>query len=882
MNKRLFLLALLMLLGLSPLVARTRFTINDGWQFRLKVERAEGEQWQQVSIPHTWNAADCDDDTDGFHRGVGYYRRALQIDPAWVGKRLFLHFEGANTYTEVRLNDRLVGSHSGGSTAFAFDVTEAVVAGLNSLEVMVDNSHIADIPPLSADYTFFGGLYRDVSLIVTDRQHISPVHYASTGVYLTTPKVTSDEAEVVIRTMLSNADNKASKVRLEHRIFDPAGRCVASTEQKVRLDGSVVNQEVALQAKVAAPQLWDVEHPHLYRVVTRLYDGEGRCCDEVSNQLGIRTFHFDSEKGFFLNGRGVKLLGTNRHQCYRDQGYALSDERHLRDIEQLKRMGGNFLRISHYPQDPAVTTACDRMGILTAIEIPIVNAVTPGEQFAACCEEMMAEMIYQSYNSPSVCIWAYMNEVMLRIPVKGDEALATYLEDVYKVAARCEAVADRIDPSRATMIPCHASLGNYDRSGILTLPDVIGLNLYNGWYEGTFAGFDRKLDAVHKSYPKQSIIVTEYGGDCDLRIRSQRPERFDFSIDYAMLLHEHYLRAICAREFISGSTVWNLNDFYSEQRGDAIPHVNCKGLCTLDRRPKDTYHFYRAALRRDPVVHICSTDPSFRSGVESAPGVAVEPIKIYTNAPRVELLHNNRSLGLFDVQEFVATVDVPFCNGENHLEARISDSEGVIHVEKRVVEYRLVPNRFADATPFTEMSVLLGSTRTFTDLENEVCWITDQPYSEGSWGYVGGEPWRPKTKRGTQPASNLAIRATELDPMYQTQRRGIEKFRADLPDGSYEVTLLFAELTTDNQQADLAYLLGADASVERAVKRSFDIAINGQTVTRGLDVAAEVGSCTPYARRYRVEVCDGKGLTVDFTPVEAETMLSAIRILKVY
>lgn len=883
MNRRnLYALLVALLLGTMPLAARTVYTINDGWQFRLGNERTATEGWTKVNVPHTWNAEDCDDDEPGFYRGPGWYRRTLRIDPAWEGQQLTLHFEGANTRAEVWLNGHLLGEHRGGTTAFAFDITQAAHAGENRLEVLVDNTHNPDIPPLSADYTFFGGLYRDVRLVVTAPQHISTTHYASSGIYLTTPAVSTEEAEVVLRTMLTNGSAETARVELTHRIFDPAGRCVATVGERVKLAADSENHEVTLRAKVADPQLWDVAHPHLYRVVTTLADTKGAVLDELSNPLGIRTFRFDPDEGFMLNGRSVKLLGTNRHQCYFGQGYALSDERHLRDVEQLKRMGGNFLRISHYPQDPAVTGACDRMGILAAIEIPVVNAVTPGESFATCCEQMMREMIYQSFNAPSVCIWAYMNEVMLRPTFQSEEEKAPYLRTVYEAAARCEAVADTVDPSRATMLPCHGNLTLYREAGLLTLPDIIGMNIYHGWYQGTFSGFDRQLDRLHGQYPTKSFIVTEYGGDCDIRIRSFSPERFDFSVDYAMLLHEHYLRAIRERAFVSGATVWNLNDFYSEERGDALPHINCKGLCTLDRRPKDTYHFYRAALLTTPVVHICTADRAFRAGVESAPGIALEPTKIYTNASRVEVLHNGVSLGEFAVENYTATVDIPFCNGVNRLEAVIRDAEGQLHRTTMQTEYRLVPKYFATGTPFTEMSVLLGSTRSFDHPSDEVAWIPEQPYTEGSWGYVGGEQARPKTKRGTQPASNLAINDTRLDPMYQTQRRGIEAFRADVPDGSYEVTLHFAELTTDEQKADVAYLLGADAATEQAVTRRFDIVANGEVMSRALNVAAEVGRCTPFTRRYRIEVSEGRGLNLEFKAVEGETMLSAIRILKVY
>lgn len=883
MNKR-YLLTLLAALSTwwNAAAVRIDYTIDDGWEFRCDDLRSAEDGWTTVSVPHTWNAADCDDDTPGYRRGPAWYRRTLRIDPSLAGRRIHLLFEAVDSHAEVYVNGQQAGSHAGGYTAFAFDVTELLHAGDNLLEVRADNTHNPDIPPLSADYTFFGGIYRDVHLIATDPLHITATHYASSGVFLSTERLDAHEAEVSVQTLLSNAGTEPVRTTVVQRVFDPAGRCVAETTTRIKLPAGADGTPVRQSLRIPDPHLWSPDKPQLYRVESTVADTRGIVTDRVTNPLGLRTCAFDPERGFSLNGQPLKLVGTNRHQDYAELGYALGDERHVRDMEQIKRMGGNFLRIAHYPQDPAVLAACDRLGLLVSVEIPIVNAVTPSDEFADCCERMMTEMVLQNYNSPSVCIWTYMNEVMLRPLVFADEAdKAEYLRWVRDIAQRCDDTARRLDPARATMLPCHGNLTLYDEAGLLKIPDIIGVNLYQGWYGGRFTDFEKQLDRMHATYPDKALFVTEYGADCDIRIRSARPERFDFSVDYAMLYHEHYLPQMLARPFISGSAAWNLNDFYAEPRGDAVPHVNCKGLCTLDRTPKDTYFYYQAMLRRDPIVHICGGDRRFRSGVETAAGVATERVRIYTNAPQVEVSLDGRSLGRFEATDCIAEVEIPFHAGENRIEAAIRTDDGRTARHLCTTEYRLVPRRFDTGTRFTEMNVLLGSTRSFDDPQQETAWIPERPYEPGSWGYVGGVSWRPKTNRGTQPASNLPIDRTRLDPMFQTQRRGIEAFRADLPDGVYEVTLYFAELAGETAAAS-AYQLGLTTESEAASERTFDLSINGRCVARALNVAAEAGRRAPMTRRYRVTLTNGEGLCVGFTPVRSETMLSAIRILHLY
>lgn len=884
MNKRCFftLLATLLIAWHPSFADRIDYTINDGWEFRYGDRHPDAQEWHRISVPHTWNAADCDDDTPGYHRRPAWYRRTLHIDASLAGYRLHLLFEAVDSYAEVYMNGTLAGTHAGGYTAFAFDVTDLVCAGDNLLEVRADNSHNPDIPPLSADYTFFGGIYRDVRLIATDPLHITTTHYASSGVFLTTERLDAASAEVSVRTLLTNDGTETARATVRQRVFDPAGHCIAQTETSVKLPAGTNGLPVRQSLRIPQPRLWSPDEPHLYRVESCVIDARGIVTDRVANPLGLRTCSFDPDRGFFLNGRPLKLIGTSRHQDYEGLGYALGDERHIRDVEQLKHMGGNFLRIAHYPQDPAVLAACDRSGLLASVEIPIVNAVTRSDAFADCCERMMTEMVLQNYNSPSVCLWTYMNEVMLRPPGFADEHdKAEYLQCVRDIAQRCNDTARRLDPSRATMLPCHGNLTLYEEAGLLEIPDIIGVNLYQGWYGGRFTDFEKQLDRMHAAYPDKPLFVTEYGADCDIRIRSARPERFDFSVDYAMLYHEHYLPQMLARPFICGAAAWNLNDFYAEPRGDAIPHVNCKGLCTLDRTPKDTYFYYQAMLRPDPIVHICGGDRRFRAGAETTPGIATERVRIYANAPQIEVSLDGQELGRFDVTDCIAEVEIPFHAGTNRLEATIRTEDGRTARHNCTTEYRLVPRKFGNGTPFTEMNVLLGSTRSFDDPQQETAWIPEQPYEPGGWGYVGGTPWRPKTNRGTQPASNLPIDRTRLDPLFQTQRRGIEAFRADLPDGVYEVTLYFAELAGE-EAASSVYQLGLATESEAASERAFDISINGLDVARSLDVAAEAGRKTPMTRRYRVALNDGEGLCIGFAPVRSETMLSAIRILHLY
>ena len=834
-------------------------SINDGWSFE-----KEGKT-ETVDIPHCWNAHDTWDDEPGYYRGLCTYHRKIQINEPLEGKSVFVRFEGADQVCELVVNERYQGKHIGGYTAFVFDVTDAVHQGENDFLVRLDNSHNPDIPPLSADFTFYGGIYRDVELIVTAANHISLTHYATDGVYVRTAAV-GKSSDIEVRTMLSIRDK--GKYLLRQEVFDPDGKMVAENIRKItRTD------ECLQKIRIDNSRLWDVESPDVYRVQTTLCDSEGNVLDRVESPFGLRTFSFDVEKGFTLNGRPLKLIGTNRHQDYEDMGNALSDEMHVRDVELLKDMGGNFLRIAHYPQDPVITQLCDRYGIVCSVEIPLNNSITESAAFRENSLEMAREMVYQNYNNPSVIIWAYMNEVLLRPKyMDNPDRLSAYYASVRDLAESIDREIKGIDSSRYTMIPCHAAPARYHSAGLTRVPDIVGWNYYSGWYGRDFAEFKESVDAIHEMLPDKPFILTEYGAGVDPRVHSRKPTRFDFSSEYGLIFHKHYLDIIFDTPYIAGSNVWNLNDFYSEQRVDAVPHVNNKGLVGLDRVPKDSYLLYQARLLKTPFLAIGGREWKKRGGNEGER----QTIEVYSNSADVTLFHNGCKVGTVAVVKGCADFTVELKDGQNLIAAESSDGlKDVIHVN-----YAAIPS---DMRKFKEMNVSLGGDIYLEDDVRGAVWIPEQEYRTGSWGYVGGDVFKkPTSNHSLLPYTDADIFGTSVNPIFQTQRVGIESFKADVPDGKYYVYLYFAEIAVKPDGEPLPYNLGSDPVNITESNRSFNVSINGDRVLTDYNLKAEHGPCRAAIRKFTVNVTDGKGLSIDFGKVEGEPVLNAVRIYRCF
>ncbi|HUP44701.1 MAG TPA: glycoside hydrolase family 2 TIM barrel-domain containing protein [Thermoanaerobaculia bacterium] len=817
---------------------RVRHTINEGWRYAPgPVERVEepafdDSAWEGVHLPHTWNAIDAFDKTSSYRRGVGWYRKRLQLDPAVEGRRLFLHFEAANQVADVYVNGRHAGQHIGGYTAFAFDITDLVTFERpNLIAVRVDNAHDPDIPPLNADFTFFGGIYRDVWLIATAPVHITVTDHASPGVFISTPGLTAAGGTVRIRGTVTNSGARPARVRVLHRILDAAGAEVSTAGSNVTVRPRSSAAFDHLTRRIDGPQLWSPENPHVYRVRTEVYDGAA-LIDVVENPLGFRWFSVDPARGLTLNGRPLKLYGTNRHQDSPGLGNALPDDLHRRDVRLVKENGFNFLRLAHYPQDPAVLAEADRLGLVIWEEIPIVNLISTSEAFADNSERMLVEMIRQHYNHPSILFWGYMNEVLLTKPRPVPER---YYEIVPELTRRLEARARAEDPTRLTVMALSRDEILEDH-GIGNIPHVLGLNLYFGWYYETLASLGPFLDRIHRERPDRPLMVSEYGAGTDERVHTTEGRAFDFTSEYGQQFHVASFPQLEERPFILGTAVWNQFDFASAGRQDTKHALNQKGLFFHDRTPKDTVFYYQSALLRGPVLYI-AREWGQRAG--SRDEDRRQPLWVYTNQPEVELFVNGVSAGSRLVENRTARWEVELTNGPNSVRAQAGRYEDRVTI------------LYADRTGGDFFAVNAGAHYGHTD-QAHVHWERDREYVPGSWGHRGGKASR----------THHRIFGSGDDPLYQASREGMDAYQFDVPDGVYEVLLGFAEGKRDAQPG----------------QRVFSVSINGQTVIRDLDLTGAHGRYTAIRRSVTAEAHNGGGIRIEFTASAGDASIASIMV----
>lgn len=877
--------------GAQPAIKQT---INSNWDFfkgeinSFPAKNDANIQWENVSIPHSWNVNDITDDEPGYYRGVGWYKKTIYAPSSWKSKSVYLYFEGANQVTEVYVNGNLAGKHIGGYTAFRFPISKllnynAGQLSANEITIKVDNSHNENIPPLNADFTFFGGIYRDVYLQITEPVHFNLDNNAANGIRIKTPQVSNNEANVVVNGSVTNSLPVKQIVKVISSVMSADGKLVKEIQTRVSIapkSNMAFNQNIGT---LASPHLWSPDDPYLYHVVSSIVDMQGNKLDEVMNPLGLRWFSFDAANGFYLNGKALKLIGANRHQDYKGMANAVPDAIHEHDMELLKAMGANFIRISHYPQDPAVLEACDRLGLLASVEIPIVNRITQSEAFTTNCLNMQSEMISQNYNHPSVIIWAYMNEVLLQPRYKNDSSeQLKYFSDVAALAQKLDNLTRHEDPSRYTMISCHGDFDRYHKSGITSIPQIVGWNLYYGWYAEGFDGFGKFLDRHHEVLPDKPVIVTEYGCDGDTRLHSFDPERFDKTIEYETLYHKRYLKDIMDRPFVAGGALWCLVDFSSEARIDAAPHVNTKGMATSVRVPKDVYYYYQANLLKQPFIKIGPHNWTLRGGFGDKQGICTQPVEVYSNLSTVSLWLNGKLIGKQPVQDKVALFNVPFKNGVNVLKA--SATAGNTDVEDLVsVNFKMMAADLRSiALPFNEINISLGDKRCFIDDKLQQVWLPEKPYAAGSWGYTGGHVFNMKGSTLQKYGTNKDITGTTYDPIYATQRVGLTAFKLDVPDGKYEVNLLFAELLSKKEHGDLPYNLTNSTPTAETAARDFDILINGEKVVENLNNANYLEPLQAFSTRFTINVMDGKGIVISFKPVKGETILNGVQVKKIF
>ncbi|MCL4814485.1 MAG: hypothetical protein KJ061_18515 [Vicinamibacteraceae bacterium] len=853
---------------------RRRLALNDGWQFQLGEPDpggpADAPGWTPVQLPHTWNAHDVWDDLPGYHRGAGWYRRRLHLDGAVTGRRVLLHFEGVGQAADVFVNGTLAGRHEGGYTAFTVDLTPHVRPGHpdgDLVAVRADNAERAHLPPLSGDFNFYGGVYRDAWLITTAPVHVATDDHGSWGVFVDTPEVTASRATVRVRGTVVNdlarpteVDVAVSIARLgEDGTADPgAARVAAATPARLRL-AAEARAAFEVSVTVAAPALWTTELPRgtpppRYSARVDVIDSQGATVvDRVEASFGIRTLRFDADTGFWLNGQRLPLRGTNRHQDRAGLGNALTDAHHVADLDAIKAMGANFVRLAHYPQDPAVLEAADRLGLLVWEEIPVVDRVTATPAFDTSCRRMLLEMIKQHYNHPSVAVWGYMNEILQKLPPEG-ESRDRYVDWVTGLARRLDALARETDPSRATALAVE-SRDIYETAGLGDIPQVLGFNLYHGWYYDTFDAFGRFLDRKRQRYPATALMVSEYGADGDTRIHSLAPVRYDYSAEYQRRLHEAYLPQIESRSYLAGAAVWVQNDFAAEHRGESYPHRNQKGLARDDRTPKDVYFLYQARWRGAPVVHIATRDAPRRTATVAARGATVSmPVEVYSNCAAVTLVHDGTSLGTrtADGTSIFRWLLTP-TGGVNALVARADCRHGPVEDVASLDVVLIEPGGWPLA-PGATWAVNAGSASQVVDAAGAI-WSADRAYTAGVWGFEDGT--------GVERTYAPNVLGTIDDAVFQSYRIAPRAYRFRVPDGDYDLEVRLVE---------------PDRSMQPG-RRVFALRIDGAAPVR-VDLAAEAGPWRAVTRTLRARAERGAGLRLVFEPIQGEPLVSAVKLVR--
>ncbi len=611
-----------------------------GWKFiRRDVALTDPTTgWDDVTLPHTWNAVDGEgglkahsENKDGYYRGPAWYQRTLLPSPSWKSRRVFIRFEAASTVAQVYLNGKLLGEHCGGFTASCFELTNHLLFDSpNDLRVRVDNTERDDVSPLTGDFNVDGGLYRPVQLIVTDPVCISPLDSASPGVYLTTRLGSNGYVSVDVRTVVSSSLPQKMRMQLTAELRDANGKFVQSTDEFFYIEpGSMLPSP--LQLFIQNPRYWaGCSDPYLYQMKVYLR-GSGEHEDDVTQPLGIRTVTITNEQGFLLNGKPYPIHGVNLHQDMHGKGWAISDSDHDTDMKLMADMGVTAIRLAHYPQSDYVHNLADRTGILLWDELPIVNALRNGPAFKENASQQMREMILQLYNHPSVAFWGMFNEIGTVDDHFSDETLGELKHE-----------QQQLDPTRLNVAASCNFNCEFDR-----IPDWICYNPYVGWYEGSVDGLSRYIDTRYQENGDKRIGISEYGAGANPTQHENgaltRPQPFGqfHPEEWQTYYHERAWAQIRDNPKLWGSFLWCMFDFASSRRNEgSMPGVNDKGLVTADRKiKKDAYYFYQANWTTAPMVHV-----NGHWNVDRRSPFA--NVDIYSNGPQVELMINGKSLGI--------------------------------------------------------------------------------------------------------------------------------------------------------------------------------------------------------------------------------------------
>lgn len=657
-----------MAVSMQTLAQRENILINQDWNFRFS-HQVDKNSSRRVDLPHTWNAQDALSGKPDYKRGIGNCDKKLFIRSEWKGKRLFLRFEGANCVSNVFINGKQIGEHRGGYGAFIFEITDKVNYGKdNTVLVRVNNGEQLDVMPLVGDFNFYGGIYRDVHLLVTEDICISPLDYASPGVYLFQQHVGEKQAAVLARINLSNGTEHPRQATLRLQVKE-GDKVVYQADKKVTVAPHTSVQPEEMSFTLLNPRLWNGrEDPFMYQTVITLVK-DGKEIDKVEQPLGLRYYATDADRGFFLNGKHLPLHGVCRHQEWAEVGNALRPMHHEEDTRLMLEMGVNAIRLAHYPQATYMYDLMDRNGIVTWAEIPFVG---PGgyadkgfvdqPSFRENGKEQLKEMIRQHFNHPSICFWGLFNE----LKENGDNPLE-YIKEL-------NVLAHQEDPTRPT-----TSASNQG-GAINFITDNIAWNRYDGWYGATPATLASWLDKTHQAHPEIKIAISEYGAGASIyhqqdSLVQTSPGSWWHPENWQTEYHIQNWKIISERPYVWGSFVWNMFDFGAAHRteGDR-PGINDKGLVTHDRKvKKDAFYFYKANWNPEPMVYIAG----HRSVNRVKP---VTEVQIFSNCAEVTLKVNGQIIKKMQPDGVKVCIfkDIRLKKGENNIEVSAKNGKRVI------------------------------------------------------------------------------------------------------------------------------------------------------------------------------------------------------------
>ncbi len=607
---------------------RAILNLNREWTFLKGVENLPAEipeTAEVVTLPHTWNAKDGQDGGNDYFRGSCCYVKQIEKNDLPEGEQYFLEINGANNSADVYVNGKKLAHHDNGYSTWRVDIT-AVLEESNTIVIVVDNAPTELVYPQTADFTFYGGLYRDVNVIVVNKTHFNLEYFGGKGLKIT-PVMKGADAKVDVETFVTNLQ---SGDRLVYIIKDTDGNVIMRKECS----------ETQISCVIEHAHLWDgVKDPYLYTAEVEIRRGT-EVLDQVGARFGCRSFSIDPENGFILNGREYPLRGVSRHQDRWEIGNALLPEHHVEDMDYICEMGANTIRLAHYQHDQYFYDLCDERGMVVWAEIPYISRHMPEANDNTVLQ--MKELIVQNYNHPSIAVWGLSNEITM------DGAKDP---DMIKQHRILNDLVHEMDKTRPTVIACISTCGIDEE--YVHIPDVVSYNHYFGWYGGNVTDNGPWFDKFHEKYPNTPIGVSEYGCEA-LNWHTSNPRQGDYTEEYQAYYHEELIKQLFTRKYIWATHVWNMYDFGADARAEGGENgQNHKGLMTIDRKyKKDSFYAYKAWLSDEPFVHLCSK--RYIDRVED-----VTKVTVYSNQPEVELFVNGESVGKKTAEDHFFRFEVP-------------------------------------------------------------------------------------------------------------------------------------------------------------------------------------------------------------------------------